>query len=284
VQGRFIVTGDTGSGEPLLRKAADSTKRWGQPWGFLRNKLRRLQGCNAQFDRMPFFREAVIMHTRETAAGDFMASLPYVSTPGNILRALEGIKSAAVPERVSQDFVKTILNIPGGSGDQMTSFLKKIGFTAPNGTPTELYRKFRNPSSSRAAVATAIRTAYAPLYQRNEFMHQLSDDKLQGLVVEETGGAADSSAVKFTTSCIKNLKTLASFDAVDEPTPLAPVPAPQHERQEGSGRQKDNGRGSGLGLNLGYTINLNLPATSDPKVFDAIFKSLKEHLLREDDA
>jgi hypothetical protein len=39
-----------------------------------------------------------------------------------------------------------------------------------------------------------------------------------------------------------------------------------------------------LGLNLGYTINLNLPATSDPEVFDAIFKSLKQHLLRDEDA
>jgi hypothetical protein len=35
-----------------------------------------------------------------------------------------------------------------------------------------------------------------------------------------------------------------------------------------------------LGLNLGYTINLNLPATSDPAVFNAIFKALKEHLLK----
>jgi hypothetical protein len=39
-----------------------------------------------------------------------------------------------------------------------------------------------------------------------------------------------------------------------------------------------------IGFNLGYTINLNLPATSDPAVFNAIFKSLKEHLLRDDDA
>jgi hypothetical protein len=34
-----------------------------------------------------------------------------------------------------------------------------------------------------------------------------------------------------------------------------------------------------LGLNLSYTINLNLPATSDQAVFNAIFKSLKEHLI-----
>jgi hypothetical protein len=41
-----------------------------------------------------------------------MASLPYITSPGNIDRALNGIKSAAVPERVSQDFVKTILKVP----------------------------------------------------------------------------------------------------------------------------------------------------------------------------
>jgi Family of unknown function (DUF5343) len=57
-----------------------------------------------------------------------MASLPYISSPGNIDKALNGIKSAAVPERVSQDFVKTILKIPSGSGDQMTAFEKvRIG-------------------------------------------------------------------------------------------------------------------------------------------------------------
>jgi len=210
-----------------------------------------------------------------------MASLPYISTPGNIPKALEGIKAAAVPERVSQDFVKTILKIGGGSGDQMTTFLKKIGFTAPNGAPTELYKKFRNSTSSKAAVATAVRTAYAPLYKRNEFMHNLPDDKLKGLIVEETGQAEDSSVLKVTFGCIKALKALASFDAVDEPQPLVPLKDQQHEEHQS---RRDGRRGTGLGLNLGYTINLNLPATSDPKVFDAIFKSLKEHLLRDDDA
>jgi hypothetical protein len=38
-----------------------------------------------------------------------------------------------------------------------------------------------------------------------------------------------------------------------------------------------------VGLNLSYTINLNLPPTSDIAVFNAIFKSLKENLLRNDD-
>jgi hypothetical protein len=39
-------------------------------------------------------------------------------------------------------------------------------------------------------------------------------------------------------------------------------------------------RQSATGFNLSYTINLNLPETADVEVFNAIFKSLKEHLLK----
>jgi len=212
-----------------------------------------------------------------------MTSLPYVSSPGNIDKALLGIKSAAVPERVSQDFVKTILKIPGGSGAQMTTFLKKLGLADGAGAPNETYRKFRNPASSGAAIASAIRSAYAPLYVRNEFMHELNDTELLGLVVEETGEAHDSNPVKLIVSCIKHLKAFANFGvATDVQVPLVIKPdegnpkdtPPRHE----SGFQKN------FDFRLGYTINLNLPATSDAAVFDAIFKSLKTHLLREEDA
>lgn len=212
-----------------------------------------------------------------------MAALPYVTSPGNIDRALIGIKQAAVPERVSQDFVKTILKVPGGSGDQMTSFLKKIGFTNPEGSPSDRYKKFRNPAQSGASVAAAIRSAYAPLYLRNEFMHELPDEALLGLVTEETGQAHDSGPVKLICACIKHLKAFASFgnqtDTSDTPTTDEKIAlVPTRTRTDEPGATKS------FGLNLGYTINLNLPATSDPEVFNAIFKSLKEHLLSASDA
>ena len=96
-----------------------------------------------------------------------MAVLPYVTAPGNIKKALDAIISASTPERVTQDFVKTILQIPGGSGDQMTSFLKKLGFANTDGTPTDLYRQFRNEGTRGAAAAAALKKAYEPLYKRN---------------------------------------------------------------------------------------------------------------------
>lgn len=187
---------------------------------------------------------------------DLMAALPYVTSPGNIDRALSGIKQAAVPERVSQDFVKTILKIPGGSGDQMTSFLKKIGLASPDGTPSDLYKRFRNPPQSGAAIAAVIRHAYAPLYVRNEFMHELPDEALLGLITEETGLAHDSNPVKLIFASIKHLKAFADFKSGTEVLPSAakeePAPPPSQPSRE------VQANGQSFGLNLGYTINVRI--------------------------
>lgn len=209
-----------------------------------------------------------------------MAVLPYLSAPGNIEKALGGIKSAATPERVSQDFVKTILKIRGGSGNQVTSFLKKIGFVNADGSPSKLYKMFRNHATSGKAVAEALRTGYAALYVRNEYMHQMTDNELRGLIIEETGQEQDSSVIALTLACIKALKKSADW-STGEPTEKTDV----HQTTgliigEDNNQSDHTGEYDQLGLNLSYTINLNLPATSDISVFNAIFKSLRENLLR----
>jgi len=210
-----------------------------------------------------------------------MAALPYVTATGNIERALKGMKAAATPESVSQDFVKTILGIKGGSGNQITAYLKKIGFATADGTPTDVYKKFRNTATEGWAAAQALKTGYAPLYVRNEYMHKLSDDDLKGLIVEETGAEQDSNVVQLVIACIKQLKKFAKWDTApiedkeekqtSEALPQSSLPQQQLTTLPATQR---------LGLNLGYTINLNLPATSDPAVFNAIFRALKEHLLK----
>lgn len=209
-----------------------------------------------------------------------MSSLPYVTAPGNITRALTAIRQAGTPQKITQDFVKTVLRIPGGSGAQMNSFLKKIGFAKADGSPSELYVKFRDPATSGAAVAEAMRRAYAPLYARQDCAHELKDRQLLGLIAEETGLATDSTVVKNVLATFKALRELADF----------PAGGPGFETirealASARGRDCEDGQEvtRGVGLNLNYTINLNLPATSDSSVFDAIFKSLKENLLGDEE-
>jgi len=212
-----------------------------------------------------------------------MATLPYVTAPGNVEKALKGIQSAATPPNVNQDFVKTILKIPGSSGNEMTAYLKKIGFAGPDGTPTETYKRFRNQATEGSAAADALKLGYKPLYVRNEYMHELPDDKLKGLVIEETGEEQDSRVVGLIVTCIKNLKKYAKWTPVpvEEKTEKPQLPAPAGDDGLPPGRDQ---MVRTLGMNLSYTINLNLPATTDVAVFNAIFKALKEHLLKDSDA
>jgi hypothetical protein len=216
-----------------------------------------------------------------------MANLPYVTATGNVARALNAIAAAATPDAVSQNFVKTILKIPGGSGDQMTSFLKKIGFANSDGQPTEIYKKFRNQATRGAAAASSLKFGYAPLYKRNEFLHELADKDIKGLILEETGLAADSNVPSLILSCIKAIRAFADFDkkiADEEEAANAPAGFPlQYEGAPANGQQSWDRGSSNIGLSLGYNIHLNLPPTTDIAVFNAIFKSLKENLLSNRD-
>ena len=207
-----------------------------------------------------------------------MATLPYITAPGNIEKALLAIKSAQTPERVTQDFVKTILKIPGGSGNQVTSFLKKIGFVNTDGTPTDIYNKFRNKATSGTAALDALKIGFAPLFKRNEFMHKLNEDELRGLVIEETGQSEESSVPGLVVAAVSAINKFATD------TKAKPEAATQTEQTKAVVATGHSiALPKQLGMNLSYTINLNLPATTDIAVFNAIFKSLKDNLLKDSD-
>ena len=198
------------------------------------------------------------------------ASVPYMMSPGNLTKALERIKTAQTPPRFTTDFLETKLNLSGGSARPVIPFLKRTGFLATDGTPTEQYRRFRGTATQAgAAAAEALRTGYARLYEVNEYVHDAKDADLKAIVVQVTGSEPTSSTVAAIVGSFKALRAFANFDAQPDDEPAAEEPSPEQ-----------NAGPTAIGaLKLGYTINLNLPATSDIAVFDAIFKSLRANLL-----
>ncbi len=199
--------------------------------------------------------------------------LPYMATYGVIAKVLDKIKTAPAPERFTQDFLATKLGLKGGSAKPIIPFLKRIGFLGSDGVPTERYKRFRNAANAGAAAAEALKQGYKALYERNEYAHDLSDKDLKGLIVEATGLEPESGTVKAIFGSFKALKAPAKFDGAVEAAAEEPgeIPEPAAGGAE---------LAVPLKLGLSYTINLNLPATSDIAVFNAIFKSLRDHLLR----
>lgn len=131
------------------------------------------------------------------------------------------------------------------------------------------------------AIAQGMREVYATLFEMNEYVYELDNSSLKKLIIEATGAEADSNPVAKTLSTFTALNKIADFETKfsdqqkeipvpDTVTPNYPIPI--------DGKTSQN---SSEGINLSYTINLNLPTTSDIEVFNAIFKSLKQHLLQE---
>ena len=75
-----------------------------------------------------------------------------------------------------------------------------------------------------------------------------------------------------------HLKKLADFE---DQTPAQEVPTSEATVIDTQGNVRAAGGESDVDLRLSYTINLVLPKTDDPAVFNAIFRSLRENLLRK---
>jgi hypothetical protein len=204
---------------------------------------------------------------------------PYLNAYGNIGRTLNKIKTAQAPPRFTQDFLATKLDLRGGGARPVIPFLKRTGFLGSDGVPTERYKRFRNPAQCGRAAREALKDGYRALYEVNEYLQDASDKDLLGVVVQVTGLEPNSSTVKAIVGSFKALKEFATFDGDEEDEEEVTT---EDENDENGDDDKDERKGRKLkkGLGLSYTINLHLPPTSDIKVFDAIFKSLRDNLLQ----
>ena len=203
---------------------------------------------------------------------------PYVNAYGGISKVLVKIKIASVPPKFTRDFLSTVLGLKSSSYHAMIPFLKNLGFIDQGNVPTQRYKDFRSDSKSGLVMAKAIKEAYGDIYKGNEYAHQLEKGKLVDLVATVTGAAKDDVVVTSVVGSFMELAKFATFDVSDIPDDISDdsVDEPEIELK---GSEKMRGGEGKFKFGISYTINLNLPATTEVKVFDAIFKSLKNNLL-----
>ncbi len=209
------------------------------------------------------------------------STLPYMLSTGLIPKILEKIQNARRPDRFTQDFLETKLGHSGGGARPIIPLLKRMKFLGSDGVPTPLYDQFRNTETHGFAIAQGMKNAFGELFDRNEYIYDMSSDKLVGLVVEITGGTKESRLTRGIVGTFLALNELATFDAEppiappgltsDEANSLPPLPDAKTPPMTNS---------ENIEFRVGYTINLNLPETTNPEVFNAIFRALRDNLLR----
>jgi hypothetical protein len=199
---------------------------------------------------------------------------PYVNGYGGIPKLFAAIREAAVPPKFTQDFLSDILDLKSSSYRAMIPLMKKLGFIDPGNVPTQAYRDVRDAAQAGRVIAARMREAYKTLFNANEYIYKADKPTLMAKLRSILGAGEDDANIQYVAGTFSELSKMAAWDGSPAPKPNLPMDSRPDESV--SGGRKELGK-----IGLSYTINLNLPATTDIEVFNAIFKSLRENLLRE---
>lgn len=189
------------------------------------------------------------------------------------------ILSAQAPEKFTTKFLKD-LGFTSSMDTLFVNILKGIGFLDNAGTPTQRYFKFLDPEFSKKMVAEGIRDAYSDLFQLNKNANNLAEQDLIGKLKSITEGKKSDEVIKWMAKTFTNLCAYADFSIDDSKQKIIENKVETQAKNENAELEKNvNFSKKSNNLDFNYDIHIHLPVTRDISVYDALFESLKKHLL-----
>lgn len=210
-------------------------------------------------------------------------SLPtsYLTSSKNLVEILTAMRNAQAPKKFTQVFLEG-LGFKGTADRLIIGVLKALGMLTPGAEPTQRYFEYLDQTQSGRVLAEALHDAYADLYQVNTRAHELANTEIRNKLKTLTQGQFSDAVLDKMAMTFKALAGFADFGAPSKG--IAPPARQEREEHAAPGtteRQDAHMPFSTVKLGgLVYNIQLHLPESRDPAVYDALFKSLKEHLLR----
>jgi hypothetical protein len=198
----------------------------------------------------------------------------YVQVYGQFPQFFDAISRGQAPERFTVQHLKD-LGFASSNHRGLIPLLKELGFLTADGAPTTRYHDYRNRARSRQVMGSALKEAYADLFVIRA--KPTEDDR--GLIEGKFKSAHN------VTDRVAKLMANTFFALLD----LADLAAPMEEPLQPDRAEETPPAAPPTdevfpvrrapSTSLHYNIQIHLPATKDLEVYNAIFKSLKEHLL-----
>lgn len=209
-------------------------------------------------------------------------SLPtsYLTSFKNLKEILAAIRAAQAPKKFTVTFLQG-LGFKGTADRLIIGYLKALGLLGPSGEPTPRYYAFLDQSQAARVLGEAIRDAYADLFQVNTKANELSNTEIKNKLKTLTQGQFSDSVLEKMAGSFKAVSALADFTPPVRVTTAtgATTEAQPEPKLPDASPSDDHSRPIRLG-GLVYNIQLLLPESRDQAVYDALFRSLKEHLFK----
>ncbi len=208
----------------------------------------------------------------------------YLTSTKRLSEILDALKTAKAPEKFTQKFLES-LEFKTKGDRLIIGVLKSLSLIDDTGTPIDRYFRFIDQSQSATVLAEAIEDAYGDLYAVNRNAHTLSKPEIIGKLKTLSQGQYSDVVLNFMAITFMALTSLADFDTPTTKRKTISVDNTQQPKQTTPTTPQtldlpktDSSKNVKLG-GLVYNIQIVLPESRDPKVYDALFRSLKEHLI-----
>ena len=205
-------------------------------------------------------------------------SLPtsYLTSAKNLGAILAAIRGAQAPKTFTSAFLQS-LDFKSSADRLSIGVLKSIGFLDSSGTPTQRYFEYLDQTQSGRVLADGIRDAYSDLFQVNKTANELSQTEVKNKLRTLSQGKLSDSVLDKLSLTFKALCKTADFKTPPKITDLDPDDTLKTNGSE-ERFEKEEPKSLQLG-GLVYNIQIVLPESRDRAVYDALFKSLRDHLL-----
>ena len=209
-----------------------------------------------------------------------MLTTRYMTSVKNIPAIFDKIVEGTAPKKFTTAHLKGI-GFKSSNDVGVIAVLKDLGFLSADGTPTQRYHDYRDKSRSKAVMAEALREAYEDLFHISEKPTSADRQAIEGKF-KSAHNTSDRVAAEQTKTFYALLK-LADLDAAGKPKTKKEHEKPKEKPEEkGAANREAADAAHPLSFaGLRYNVEIHLPATKDVEVYNAIFKSLKEHLLED---
>lgn len=215
-------------------------------------------------------------------------SLPdsYTLKPGSIPAYFEAMLSAEAPKRFTARFLES-LEFTSSTDRLFIGILRDLGFIDQESAPTKRYYEFLDRSQSARVIAQGVREAFSDLFAINKEANTLTTEEVKNKLRTLYQGAKTDNLISRIASTFTALSEYGDFTGIqprppEVTPPTADTPNPPADILQTSDKNLPPPPGApqkSVGLDsLQYHINIVLPESRDQAVYDAIFKSLRDHL------
>lgn len=215
-------------------------------------------------------------------------SLPeqYLVTSKNLEAFFNSIINAQPPKKFTQKFLEQ-LEFKSVNDRLLIGVLKALKFIDLEGIPQQRYFDFIDQTQSKTILADAMRDVYADLFAINKQANALTEVEVKNKLKTLLQGSKSEHVINWMAKTFRALCDYADFsESKTNNESLAKLDA---DTQESSFKNFSNQTEvsdnkvvhelKAIQTEMHYNIQIHLPETRDMAVYEAIFKSLKEHLL-----